>query len=73
MSEPHVVFGCLALSTAVLTLLTVAEALGVDRLPFGGSSIAQAAIVYLTPLGTAGIFFAIAYIMKALNTQPDDR
>ena len=65
MSEPHVIYGCLALSTAVLTLLTVAEGLGVGRLPIGGSAIAQAAIVYLTPLGIAGVYFAIIYIINA--------
>lgn len=65
MSEPDVIFGCLALSTAVLTLLTVLEGLGIKWLPIGGSSIAQAAIVYLTPIGICGVFFACVYIFQA--------
>ncbi len=72
MSEPHVIFGCLGLSTAVVTLLTVAEALGLSGLPFGGSTIAQAAIVYLSPLGLAGAFFATAYIIRALRMRQND-
>lgn len=67
MSEPHVIFGCLALSTAVLTLLSVAEALNIMNLPIGGSQIVQVAVVYLTPLGIAGIIFGILKIIEGLS------
>ncbi len=71
MSEPRVLFGCILLSTAILTLLTVFEALGVRGLPFGGDTITQAAIVYLTPLGIAGVYFAIVYILDAANEEEE--
>lgn len=73
MSEPHVIFGCFALSSAVLMLLTAAEALGVSGIPFGGSAIAQIAIVYLVPLGISGVVFAIVYIARAIGLYPDNK
>lgn len=69
MSEPHVLFGCIALSTAAITLLNVGEAMGLSWLPFGGSPEAQLAIVYLTPIGTVGLGFALYYICKAFKMK----
>jgi hypothetical protein len=67
MSEETIFYAWIGVSAALITLLTILEALGVKRLPLGGSQIAQVAIVFVTPLAITGLFFAAKNLFEVLG------